>query len=79
VRGSVTFVEFEKTTPWHEDGLERLEIELADLEFKEVRINPLSWETTRPEHVCPGQHCGAAEDQDCLRIDGYAFSYTLSE
>ncbi len=87
VSGTVHFEEFEKAEDsWSQDTLQRLAVSMTDLRFREIRIDPVTFNTTIPEHVCPDETCPAPDpddpedpgfpDAECLVIDGYAFSYT---
>lgn len=81
VRGTLYFDEFEKTDEWTRDTLERLSVRLADLEFKEVHIDPVSYDTAIPDHVCPGEHCHrpGLPAEECFAIRSYSFSYVAGE
>ena len=87
VSGTVHFEAFEKAEDsWSQDTLEHLAVAMSDLRFREIRIDPITFNTTIPEHVCPDETCPAPDPEDpdddgfpadaCLVIDSYSFSYT---
>jgi len=87
VSGTIHFEEFEKAEDsWSQDTLDRLAVSMTDLRFREVRIDPITFNTAIPEHVCPDETCPPPDpddlldpgfpDEACLVIDDYAFSYT---
>jgi hypothetical protein len=90
VSGTVHFEAFEKEEDsWNQDTLQRLAVTMTDLRFREIRIDPITYNTTIPGHVCPDETCPAPDPDDpddrgfdpeqCLVIDGYSFSYTAPE
>lgn len=90
VSGTVHFEAFEKEEDsWNQDTLDALAVTMTDLRFREIRIDPITFNTTIPEHVCPDETCPAPDPDDpedpgfdpeqCLVIDGYSFSYTGPE
>jgi hypothetical protein len=83
VSGTVHFESFEKEEDsWNQDTLSSLAVTLTDLRFREIRIDPVTFNTTIPEHVCPDERCpadGGFPVEQCLVIDGYSFSYTAPE
>jgi hypothetical protein len=82
--GTIHFKAFEKEEDsWSLDTLERLAVSMTDLKFREISIDPVTFNTTIPEHVCPDETCQPIDDPDdpfpedtCLVIESYAFSYT---
>ncbi len=83
VSGTVHFEAFEKDVDsWSQDTLGSLAVSMTDLRFREIRIDPVTFNTTIPEHVCPDQRCPDGEgfpEGECLVIDGYSFSWTAPE
>jgi hypothetical protein len=79
VQGTVRFIDFEKADgSWSQDTLDVLDVELTDLEFKEVRIDPDTYATTVPAHVCPGERCtaqGVDPPEECFSIHRYRFCH----
>jgi len=90
VSGTVHFEAFDKDEDsWSQDTLNSLSVSMTDLKFREIRIDPITFDTAIPEHVCPAERCPAPEDpeeeeegfpdEQCLVIESYDFSYTAPE